>query len=186
MPPRTVSERPGEGPVQQAGSRKDPVEGRPNAVARRWPKPTKARATGQPSAFPSRRILHLSSAPLKALLPVSIGPRLERYEGARENDYVLLPLHLDPTEHLETFDESDLPDNWDTFLHSESTRDIGPRWCTKERSVVPAVPSAVLSADKNYLTNPFHPDFRELERGKPVSVSWDARLFQRAQRERDE
>lgn len=106
---------------------------------------------------------------------------LERYEVARESDYVLLPLQIDPDDHLETLDESDLPDDWDAFPHPEATRDLGTRWFEMERSAVLAVPSAVLPVAKNYLINPFHPDSHELERGEPVSFSWDARLFQRMQ-----
>jgi len=52
---------------------------------------------------------------------------LERYEGARESNYGLLPLHLDPDDHLETLDESDLPDDWDALPHPEATRDLGMR-----------------------------------------------------------
>lgn len=104
---------------------------------------------------------------------------LGSYEVARESSHVLLPLHLDPTEHLETLDKSDLPDHWDTFPHPETTRALGTRWFEEERSAVLAVPSAVLPVAKNYLINPFHPDFHDLERGDPVPFSWDARLFQR-------
>lgn len=107
---------------------------------------------------------------------------LERYEVARASAYVLLPLHLDPAEHLETIDPSDLPENWDTFPHLDATRALGTRWFEEERSAVLAVPSAVLPVAKNYLINPFHPDVHDLERGEPVPFSWDARLFRRAQR----
>ena len=118
---------------------------------------------------------------------------LGSYEMARESSYVLLPLHLNPTEHLETLDVLTLPDDWDTFPHSEATRSLGTRWFEEERSVVLAVPSAplgvlgrsapsaVLPVAKNYLINPFHPDFHDLERGEPVSFSWDARLLKRMQ-----
>ena len=106
---------------------------------------------------------------------------LERYVAARESNYVLLPLHLDPDDHVETLDESDLPDDWDAFPHSDATQDLGTRWVEAERSAVLAVPSAALPIAKNYLINPFHPDFRELEKGEPISFSWDARLFQRMQ-----
>jgi RES domain-containing protein len=104
---------------------------------------------------------------------------LERYEGARESNYVLLPLQIDPDDHLEILDESDLSNNWDSFPHSDSTRNLGTQWFKSERSAVLAVPSAVLPISKNYLINPFHPDFHKLERGEPISFSWDARLFQR-------
>ena len=106
---------------------------------------------------------------------------LERYEVARSSAYALLPLHLDPDRHLETVNPSDLPDNWDTFPHLDATRDLGTRWFEEERSAVLAVPSAVLPVAKNYLINPFHPDIHDLERGEPVSFSWEARLFQRSQ-----
>lgn len=106
---------------------------------------------------------------------------LERYEVARESNYVLLPLQIAPSEHLETLQESDLPDDWDTFPHPKSTRDMGTQWFKEESSAVLAVPSAVLPLAKNYLINPFHPDFHELEQGEPVPFSWDARLFQRMQ-----
>lgn len=106
---------------------------------------------------------------------------LERYEGARASDYVLLPLHLDPDAHLETLDESDLPDDWDSFPHPEATQNLGTQWVEAERSTVLAVPSAVLPVAENYLINPFHPNFHELEQGEPVPFSWDARLFQRMQ-----
>jgi len=86
---------------------------------------------------------------------------------------------LGPDEHLETPVESDLPDDWDTFPHSEATRALGIRWFEEERSVVLAVPSAILPVAKNYLINSFHPDVHELERGDPVPFSWNARLFRR-------
>lgn len=106
---------------------------------------------------------------------------LERYEVALNSTYVLLPLQIDPSDHLETLSESDLPNDWDAFPHPKRTRDIGTRWVEEERSVVLAVPSAVLPVAKNYLINPFHPDSHDLERGEPVPFSWDARLFQRMQ-----
>ena len=101
------------------------------------------------------------------------------YERARQSRYVLLPLTLDPERHLDVVDESALPDGWDAFPHRDATREIGTRWCEAERSAVLAVPSALLPLARNYLINPFHPDFPDLERGEPVPFSWDARLFQR-------
>lgn len=111
---------------------------------------------------------------------------LGSYEMARASEYVLVPLQVDSSEHLEILEQSDLPANWDAFPHPETTRDLGTRWFEEERSAVLAVPSAILPLARNYLINPFHPDAHELEWGEPVPFSWDARLFQRTQRNADE
>jgi len=111
---------------------------------------------------------------------------LGSYEVARNSSYLLVPLELDPNEHLERIEESELPEDWDTFPHRDETRDIGTRWFNEERSPVLAVPSAVLPLAENYLVNPFHPDFHDLKRREPEPFSWDARLFQRGRQRPDD
>ena len=68
---------------------------------------------------------------------------LGNYEVARKSSYVLLSLHFNPDEHLETLDESDLPDDWDPFPHPEATRALGPSGT--ERNGQPSSPSRVHS-----------------------------------------
>ena len=104
---------------------------------------------------------------------------LGSYEMARSSNYLLVPLRLDPDKHLEKVEEKDLPEEWDAFPHRDATRDIGTGWFNEERTPVLGVPSAVLPLAENYLINPFHPNFHDLERGEPKPFSWDRRLFQR-------
>ena len=104
---------------------------------------------------------------------------LESYERAQASEYVLLTLRLDPERHVESIPLERLPDGWDAYPHDPATQEIGTRWFREERSVVLEVPSAVIPVAKNYLINPFHPHFHELERGDPTLFAWDARLFSR-------
>lgn len=104
---------------------------------------------------------------------------LGSYEMARASDYVLLPLRLDPSAHLETIERASLPPGWEAFPYPAATQDLGTRWIKERRSAVLAVPSAVLPTANNYLVNPFHPDFHELDRGDPVPFDWNARLLSR-------
>lgn len=104
---------------------------------------------------------------------------LESYEKARKSEYVLLSLRLDPAKHLEVLSRETLPQGWDAFPHGAATQEIGSRWAEETQSVVLEVPSAVIPVGKNYLINPFHPDFQELEPGEPVPFAWDSRLFKR-------
>lgn len=111
---------------------------------------------------------------------------LGSYEVARDSSYLLVPLEIDPDEHLERIEESELPQDWDTFPHQEETRAIGTNWSDEERSPVLGVPSAVLPLAENYLINPFHPQFHDLERGEPEPFSWDRCLFKRGRWETDD
>ena len=104
---------------------------------------------------------------------------LESYERARSSRFVLVPLVLDPQRHVEVLDPEVLPEDWDAFPHPSATQAVGMRWVREARSVALAVPSALLPMAKNYLVNPFHPDFAALEVGEPVPYSWDSRLFKR-------
>lgn len=104
---------------------------------------------------------------------------LGSYEEARASTYLLLPLRFDPEKHLEEVPLGDLPKGWDGFPHAKATMDIGTRWAEEMRSAMLSVPSAVMPAARNYLINPAHPDFGELERGDPIPFTWDARLFSR-------
>jgi RES domain-containing protein len=108
---------------------------------------------------------------------------LGSYEVARDSSYLLVPLEIDPDEHLERIEEPELPQGWDAFPHRDETRDIGTGWFDEERSPVLGVPSAVLSIAENYLINPFHPQFHKLDRGEPKPFSWNRRLFQRGRQE---
>jgi len=111
---------------------------------------------------------------------------LGRYEVARDSSYLLVPLELDPDEHLERIEESELPEDWDAFPHQEETRDIGTNWSDEKRSPVLGVPSAVLPLAENYLINPFHSQFHDLEQGEPKPFSWDRRLFRRGRQQMDD
>ena len=104
---------------------------------------------------------------------------LGRYEVARDSNYLLVPLTFDPDEHLERIEKPELPVGWDAFPHQEETQAIGTKWADEQRSPVLGVPSAALPLAENYLINPFHPQFHDLERGEPEPFSWDRRLFQR-------
>jgi RES domain-containing protein len=56
---------------------------------------------------------------------------------------------------------------------------IGDKWVRETRSVVLAVPSAIVPAERNFLLNPAHPDFRKLRQHKPVEFFFDPRLMGR-------
>ena len=66
-----------------------------------------------------------------------------------------------------------LPEGWRELPAPPSTRTFGSQWVTQARSPVLRVPSIVVDGECNYILNPRHADFRQLNVGAPVPFSFD-------------
>jgi RES domain-containing protein len=77
----------------------------------------------------------------------------------------------------ETIGTTTLPPGWDADIAINATREIGDRWLRESRSAVLAVPSAISSAELNYLLNPCHPDFRMIALGPAQDFVFSQRLL---------
>ncbi|MGA7823030.1 MAG: RES domain-containing protein [Steroidobacteraceae bacterium] len=69
-----------------------------------------------------------------------------------------------------------LPEDWHQLPAPPSTREFGTRWVMEARAAVLRVPSVVVDGEFDYILNPRHPDFRQLNIGVAVSFSFDPRL----------
>jgi RES domain-containing protein len=69
-----------------------------------------------------------------------------------------------------------LPLDWRQLPAPLSTREVGTRWVAESRSAVLRVPSIVMDGEFNYVLNPRHPDFAQLEIGEALEFSFDPRL----------
>lgn len=69
-----------------------------------------------------------------------------------------------------------LPREWRGARGLAITRALGDDWLTSARSLVLAVPSAIVPEESNYLLNPLHPSWRRLRFGRPVPFLLDPRL----------
>ena len=90
--------------------------------------------------------------------------------------YCLITVQFDES-LVERVSRKSLPARWYRYGNPHSTRQFGATWFQEQRSVVLAVPSAVIHEHVNYLLNPHHPRFREVVIGKPRAYRMDSRLF---------
>ena len=67
------------------------------------------------------------------------------------------------------------PSDWDAKPAPESTRKFGDRFLALARFPVMRVPSAIVRGEFCFLLNPVHPDFAEVEIGKPEPFAFDGR-----------
>jgi len=71
----------------------------------------------------------------------------------------------------------ELPEDWNGFPYTESTRKIGDQLINNNKHLSYLVPSAVVQKEWNVLINPFHKDFKNVKILSTESFQLDRRLF---------
>jgi len=81
------------------------------------------------------------------------------------------------TVSIEVIRIAGLPDNWRRFApyHAETQR-IGTDWLKRQSSAVLQAPSAISAAEWNFLLNPTHPEFSQIQLGTAQSFEMDPRV----------
>lgn len=98
--------------------------------------------------------------------------------GYVPDDYRIITIEIPDSSVLE-FNISDLPADWKTFPHPDSTQKIGNRFISEGNFLVMQVPSAVVQGDFNYLINPVHKDIRKVKILQIEPFNFDERLFKK-------
>lgn len=89
--------------------------------------------------------------------------------------YVLIPVTFE-IEIVEVLDTATLPRRWRESPPTHDVQAVGDQWVRDGRSAVLTVPSVVIPEEFNYLLNPAHDDFQDIQIGKPTELQIDARL----------
>lgn len=76
-----------------------------------------------------------------------------------------------------SFRVEQLPDSWNDFPYSESTRKIGDKLVSENIHLFYYVPSAVVQKEWNVLINPYHTQFPKVNILKSEPFQLDRRLF---------
>lgn len=99
-------------------------------------------------------------------------------EPLRAN-YMMIPATLPDTLVIAHIDAAQLPADWRDPVVRERLRAMGSEWAKLKNNAVLAVPSAVIPAETNYLLNPIHPAFAEIEIGIAQPLITDLRLIKK-------
>ena len=96
---------------------------------------------------------------------------------ALAKDYYMLTIYIPDSVSVLKIKSSDLPDDWNKFPHSDSTKKIGDDFIREGKYCLLQVPSAVTPGDYNYLINPSHSEFKKILIIDESPFSFDDRLF---------
>lgn len=72
-----------------------------------------------------------------------------------------------------------LPLMWNSPQPLALTRTVGDTWVKQADVPVLCVPSAVVPNESNYLLNPNHPDFRQINIGQIIDLPADPRILEK-------
>ena len=92
-------------------------------------------------------------------------------------DYVMCSINIPDTLKIKTIKEQDLPKNWRTFPHPNSTQKFGDKFILENKYVACKIPSAVTKGDYNILINPRHKDFKLIKIGHIEKFPFDERIL---------
>ena len=92
-------------------------------------------------------------------------------------NYFLLEIEIPDNIKFIEIKNEDLPSDWKSLPHSNSTQLIGDEFLDKGKYLFLKVPSVVVQGDYNYLVNPTHKLFSEVKIHKSEPFHFDERLF---------
>ncbi len=114
------------------------------------------------------------AAESKALAALELLVHMDRVDAM--NDYLCIPVRFDK-KWLRCLDVKNLPSEWRNHPPPQSAQRVGDCWVEDNISPVLEVPSVPIPGEKNYLINPQHPDFKQLQIGAPELFEFDLRIF---------
>ncbi len=84
-----------------------------------------------------------------------------------------------PDDAVERLPRARLPRRWREHPAPDATAALGSEWAARGGRLALAVPSAIVPDESNFLLNPAHPRFRELDVGAGEPFSLDPRMWKR-------
>ena len=93
------------------------------------------------------------------------------------SDLVAVPAGIPDSVSCTEIADSVLPPSWRAYPAPHRLADLGSAWATSTRSAVLIVPSAVIPAERNYVLNPGHPEFRAIRVGTAEPFAFDPRMW---------
>jgi len=91
--------------------------------------------------------------------------------------YLVYEIKIPPRLLLQVETIATLPKLWRKQPPGATTKKIGSDWIASAASAVLGVPSAIVPQERNYLLNPFHPEFIKITIGAPGPFRFDPRLW---------
>jgi RES domain-containing protein len=97
--------------------------------------------------------------------------------GNIPTDYEIVEMTIPDSVMVKEIEISDLPFDWKSIPHSHSTQEIGDKFISDNEFLIFKAPSVIVRGEFNFLINPVHGKFNEIEINSITKFEFDVRLF---------
>ncbi|WP_192348372.1 RES family NAD+ phosphorylase [Algoriphagus sp. Y33] len=98
--------------------------------------------------------------------------------GNIPRDYEIVEINVpDSILSIDEIEITELPIDWKSIPHSHASQEIGDKFLSENKFLVFKVPSVVVLGEFNFLINPAHRRFNEVEITSIDPFEFDVRLF---------
>jgi len=97
--------------------------------------------------------------------------------AATRLSFCMKTIYIPQSTTIQNINLSELPVNWNAIPSIEDTKKIGDAFALETKYLALKVPSVVTQGDWNYLINPYHPDFKQVQLLEVHEFPFDRRLF---------
>jgi RES domain-containing protein len=125
----------------------------------------------------SKGVAMLYTAQSRALAFAEVAMHLPY--GIMPKDYHIISIEIPDTASILELSIKDMPADWRSNPHSDSTQKIGDKFLAEAKYLVLRVPSAVVPGDYNYLINPRHPQITGVTVRHTEPFEFDSRFASR-------
>jgi RES domain-containing protein len=91
------------------------------------------------------------------------------------DSFIAVPVSFD-SKTVRTLDYSQLPEAWDHLPISPASMEVGRIWLDEKKFLALQVQSIIVPVESNYIFNPLHPDYSQIEIGEPQGIRFDPRI----------
>lgn len=145
-------------------------------VRKKYPNPLSGEGAAQSgNRWNSKGTALIYCAASRALAMAEVAVHLSL--GLLPKDYEMIELEIPRKVSIHTLELERLPQGWNSFPHLLQTQALGDEFVAAEKSCVLQVPSAVVPGDFNFLLNPLHREFAQVQVISRVDFPFDPRFF---------
>ena len=101
---------------------------------------------------------------------------VHRSQLGLNQQFRVMTIRVDDRIKKETIRLSELPDDWKEFHQMPFTQSIGEKWIREMRTAILEVPSSIIKEEFNFLLNPGHDDFKQIQLLNTEMFLFDKRI----------